>query len=177
MRRALTIGAFSLPGLAGLAIGGWAIYTNVINPSYGAGPPACTVLSASIAKGTLGPSARVSSRNQGPGYSHCQYSNNAGEFISVEVGRWESDISGQAPPSGKSNQASGSGTYLLHTALSDEATLAPGSALGHVARNGDVGVYVVAGHYGQFFGAAAVRELTFEDRVETKLVAVLARRI
>jgi hypothetical protein len=52
-----------------------------------------------------------------------------------------------------------------------------GPALGRVARKGNVGLFVLAGNYGQFSGQAALRELAFEDSLERKLVAELLPRV
>jgi hypothetical protein len=49
--------------------------------------------------------------------------------------------------------------------------------VGRVARKGDVGLFVQAGHYGVFSGADAVAELALEDGLEQKLLPLLLPRL
>jgi hypothetical protein len=105
-------------------------------------------------------------------FTRCAYSNGAGRYLSVDVGSWDFTQT-SAPASGKSNQGVGDGTYLRNTALEQDSSIANGSALGRVARKGNIGLLVLAGNYGQSFGNAALRELAFEDRLEQKVMTRL----
>jgi hypothetical protein len=175
VNRILVVAAIALPGLLGLAIGGYFVVENVLFQNLGAGPDACTVTTPAIAGRTLGGDAHLIGHDHGPGYTSCTY-DGAGLFLRVEIGRWDI-INSNVLGSGRPNQGTGAGTYLLNTSTTQDSTLAADSWLGRVARRGAVGVYVTAGHYGQFFGAAAERELALEDRIEQKAVAEVLPRV
>jgi hypothetical protein len=140
------------------------------------GPDACKVLTPAIAQGVLGGSAQLGTRTQlNAQETLCSYTDRTDRFVSVTVGDWDT-IKGSAPSSGQSNQGVGAGTYLRNAGVETDSTIAKGSSVGRVAQKGDVGIDVQAGHYGQFFGEAAVRELAFEDQLERKLVLELLPR-
>ncbi len=168
--------ALTRPGLFGLGIGGYVFLENVVFQSAGnRGPDACTVTTIALAQRVIGGSGHLVDHQQGSRFTACTYYG-AGLFLRVEIGSWDV-VMLNVTGSGRPNQGSGEGTYLLNTSASQESTLASDSWLGRVARKGDVGVYVTAGHYGQFFGTDAIRELALEDRIEQRAVAAVLPRL
>lgn len=172
--------AVALLILIPLGFGGYEILKNVAHVSFlngPRGPDACDVLTQEVAESVLGQSAQLSEHDR-PIYNEtrCIWTSDGSRFIDVDVGNW-SVIGDLGPSSGRSNQGVGAGTYLQNSAVGNEATIARGSAVGRVARKGDVGLFVQAGHYGVFSGADAVAELALEDGLEQKLLPLLLPRL